>query len=377
MRFKETALAMAGLLLCLSPLGCGKKEGASASGKELKIGIQLPLTGGSATDGLALKRTYDLWIEQVNAKGGINGKTITPVYVDDGCDPQMASTAANKAISEGVVLVTGTFCSGAALPAMSLYNDAKIPFMIANANSLKLVDQNPGNAFILPYTSRHQVLKALEIAKKIGAKKIALVDEGDAFSGDLARDSNEIFTQNGLNVVAKETMNKGEQDTSALVTTLISKKPDLVFWTAYYADGALLVKNLRAAGYKGKYMAGDGSSGAQFIELSGKAAEGAIVLSPPIAQVLPSAAKFVADYKAKYPNQEPGPYEPCAYHACQIIENVLSRTSSLKMEDILKAAGETNMDTILGHVQFEKNHTISNSLVMATVVKDGKYELLN
>jgi len=344
---------------------------------EIKVGVMVPTSGSEATYGQDMENAIKMAVDDVNAKGGVLGQKIVTFTDDDGCDPQMATAAASKLVSNEMTAILGGYCSGATLPTLKIYADAGIPFIVCSANSSKFTTLNPGHAFLINSLATFQVDTAMKLFKKIGAKKIALVDEGDAFSGDLARDSNEIFTQNGLNVVAKETMNKGEQDTSALVTTLISKKPDLVFWTAYYADGALLVKNLRAAGYKGKYMAGDGSSGAQFIELSGKAAEGAIVLSPPIAQVLPSAAKFVADYKAKYPNQEPGPYEPCAYHACQIIENVLSRTSSLKMEDILKAAGETNMDTILGHVQFEKNHTISNSLVMATVVKDGKYELLN
>lgn len=348
--------------------------GNSNSGNEIKIGVQLPLTGSCATDGLALQRAYELGIEKMNEQGGVNGKKIVPIYVDDGADPQMAATAANKLISENVALVTGTFASGAALASMGLYNDAKLPFMIVNANSMKLVEENPGNAFLLPYTSRHQVLKGLEVANKLGVKKVVLVDQGDAFSGDLADDAEKIFSENGLEIVSREMMNKGEQDTSALVTSIKSKNPDMVFWTAYYADGALLTKSLRDGGYKGYIMVGDGSSGTQYIELGGKATEGSIVLTPPIAQVLPEAAQFVEDFKAKF-NTEPTAYEPIAYHGTQIVYEVLKSAKSMSYEDLIAAAKAAKVDTILGHVEFQEDRTIKDSLVMAAIVKDGKHVL--
>jgi branched-chain amino acid transport system substrate-binding protein len=372
---KSVSLLLVVTLLIVLLSGCAKsesKENEEDISSDIKIGVQLPLTGATATDGLAIKKAYELGFEQINAEGGINGRKILPIYVDDGSDPQMAATAANKLIAEGVVLVTGTFASGAALPAMSLYNDAKIPFFIGNANSNKLVEENPGNMFLCPYTSRHQVIKGLEVANKLGVKKVAIVDQGDAYSGDLADDAEIVFQENGLEIVTRQIMNKGEQDTSALVTTIKAAKPDMVFWTAYYADGALLTKSLRDGGYEGYILTGDGSSGAQYIELGGEATEGAIVLSPPIAQELPSAGQFVNDFKEKY-GTEPSAYEPSAYHALQIVHDVLKRTKSLSFEDIIEAGEATNVDTILGHVQFLENRSISQSLVMATIVKNGKY----
>lgn len=376
---RKISLLLVIVMLTSIMSGCsGEKsasgEDSSGSADEIKIGVQLPLTGSCATDGLALQRAYELGIEKMNEQGGVNGKKIVGIYVDDGADPQMAATAANKLISEHVVLVTGSFASGAALASMGLYNDAKIPFMLGNANSLKLVEENPGNTFLMPYTSRHQVLKGMEVAKKLGVKSVVLVEQGDAYSGDLADDAQKIFSENGLEIVSREMMNKGEQDTSALVTNIRSKNPDMVFWTAYYADGALLTKSLRDGGYKGYIMVGDGSSGSQYIELGGKATEGAIVLTPPIAQVLPEAAQFVKDFEAKF-NREPAAYEPIAYHGTQIVYDVLKRAKSMKYEDLIAAAQNTSIDTILGHVEFQEDKTIKNSLVMAAVVKDGKHVL--
>lgn len=363
------------LMISFTVIGCSEKTSNSGNGdtaNEIKIGVQLPLTGVCATDGLALQKAYELGFEQINKNGGINGKKVVPIYVDDGADPQMAASAANKLISEGVNLVTGTFASGATLPAMSLYNDAKIPFFIGNSNSMKLVEENPGNSFLCPYTSRHQVIKGLEVANKLGVKKVAIVDQGDAYSRDLADDAENIFTESGLEIVTREIMNKGEQDTSALVTRIRSTNPDMVFWTAYYADGALLTKSLRDGGYTGYIMTGDGSSGAQYVELGGESTEGSIVLSPPIAQVLPAAAQFLKDFKEKY-GSEPAAYEPTAYHTVEIVHDVLKRAKSLSFEDIIESAKNTDVDTILGHVQFQEDRTIVNSLVMATIVKDGSY----
>ena len=68
--------------------------------------------------------------------------------------------------------------------------------------------------------------------------------------------------------------NKGEQDYSAIVTAIKAASPDAVFWTAYYADGGLFIRQLRQAGYQGSIAVGDGSNSTKLFDIAGRAAEG-------------------------------------------------------------------------------------------------------
>src|SRR6201999_2234012 len=115
-------------------------------------------------------------------------------------------------------------------------------------------------AFLVNSTGDDQVKTAIALLKSKNVKKLTVVDEGDAYSADLATLTNTMWPQAGGQMAGTEVVNKGEQDFSALVTKIKGEKPDAVFWTAYYDDGALLIKQLRQAGYRGMILLGDGNN---------------------------------------------------------------------------------------------------------------------
>lgn len=128
--------ALAGLLML-----------SQANAADLKIGIMVPTTGSEATAGKDMENSIKLAVEEINKAGGVLGMKIVTITGDDGCDPQMASSAASKLVSSDVVGVVGGYCSGATLPTLKIYGDAGIPFVVAAANSTKLIDANPGTSF--------------------------------------------------------------------------------------------------------------------------------------------------------------------------------------------------------------------------------------
>jgi branched-chain amino acid transport system substrate-binding protein len=215
----------------------------------IKVGIMVPTTGSEATYGKDMENAIQLALGEINATGGVNGRTIVTVTADDACDPQMAAAAASKLVSENVAAVVGGYCSGATLPTLKIYGDAGIPIVITAANSTKLVGANPGNAFLINSTGDDQAITAVNLFREKAVKKLAVIHQGDGYSEDLAKLTEKKAKEAGIEVVAVEVVNKGEQDHSALVTRLKSKTPDAVFWTAYYADGALVIKQLRQSGY--------------------------------------------------------------------------------------------------------------------------------
>ncbi len=381
-----SVIGAAALSLSLVVAGCGASQGGStapagqgsqtASGGEIKIGLPLPMTGSEATYGKDMENSIKLAIDEINAKGGIDGKKIVTVTGDDACDPQQATAAANKLVSAGVVAVVGGYCSGAVVPTLTIYNEKNIPLVVTAANSSKIAAQNPGNAFEINGTAVHQTQKAVELFKKLAAKSVAIVEQGDAYSADLAKQTEAAWKAAGNTVAAHEVTNKGEQDFSSLVTTIKSKNVDLVFWTAYYADGALLIKQLRTGGYKGAIVVGDGSADPKLSQIAGPAAEGTYVLSPPVAEYLPEAKKFAEAYKAKF-NQSPGAYAPLAYDGMNLLADALKRAKSTDGKAVIKALSETkDFSGLAGKVNFAADKTLKESNFIVLQIKNSKFALV-
>ena len=358
--------------LCLASV---LAAGTGFAADEVKVGIMIPTTGGTATDGKDMESAIKLAVDEINAAGGLLGKQIVTTTGDDACDPQQAVAAASKLISEGVVGVVGGYCSGATLPTLALYGEAKMPFVITASNSTALVGANPGIGFMINSTGDAQADTAVGLFESLGIKTIAIVHMGEAYSEDLARIAKAKWEEKGNKVLAYEVVNKGEQDFSSLVTTLKSKKPDAIFWTAYYAEGALLIKQLRQAGYRGKIAIGDGSNSPKLIEIAGKAAEGVYCFSNPIVDYLPAAKDFAANFTKKY-GVAPGPYSTLSYDGMMLYADAVKRAGSFDKAAVAKALKATdNYEGIAGPISFTDKLTLARSNFVVLKVDGQKWQL--
>src|SRR3569833_2967905 len=313
--FATAALAGLGLTLMLGTT-------YAADGK---IGVRVPTTGCQASYGQDMANSVQLAMDELNKAGGPN--TYTMVVGDDGCDPQQAVNAATKLASSGIAGVVGGYCSGATIPTLKIFGDAKIPMVITAANSTKLIPANPGNAFMINSTGNDQVAKALEVWKAKGVKALAIVNEGDAYSQDLASLSQIGFTDAGGTVPSFETVNMCEQDFSSVVTMIKAAYVDAVFWTAYDDDGGPFIKQLREGGYQGAIYVGDGSTSTNLLKLAGDASEGVFAFSSPTAEFLPRAKAFADAYQAKY-NVAPSSYGPLPYDGMKLLASAIAAAGS-------------------------------------------------
>lgn len=346
-----------------------------AVAKDILIGIMVPTTGSEATYGKDMENAISLAVDEINAGGGVLGSKIVTTTGDAACDPQQATSAANKLISADVVGVVGGYCSGATLPTLKIYGDAGVPLVIPAANSTKLIDANPGNAFMINSTGFDQADTAVKLFADKGFKKLAIVHQGDGYSEDLAKLTRDKWEKMGNKVVAFEVVNKGEQDQSSLVTSIRAQNPDVVFWTAYYADGALLIKQLRQGGYANAIAVGDGSNSPKLMEIAGPAAEGVFCFSNPTVEYLPQAKAFAENYKKKF-NAEPGPYSALSYDGMNLMADAIKRAGSTDRKAIIEALHKTdNFQGIAGPINFTDKNTLARSNFVVLIAKNGKWEL--
>jgi branched-chain amino acid transport system substrate-binding protein len=343
-----------------------------ASAADIKIGVLVPTTGGQATYGQDMANAVQLAMDEINKAGG--GNTYTAVVGDDGCDPQQAVNAATKLASSGIAAVVGGYCSGATVPTLKIFGDAKIPFVITAANSTKLIPANPGNAFMINSTGNDQVAKAMDVWKAKGVKSLAIVNEGDAYSQDLATLAQKSFTAAGGTVPDFETVNKGEQDFSAVVTKIKAANPDAVFWTAYDDDGGPFIKQLREGGYQGAIYVGDGSTSANLFKLAGDAAEGVLAFSSPTADFLPGAKAFADAYQAKY-NVAPSSYGPLTYDGMNLLADAIGKAGGTDSAKLIAALQAEDYKGIAGEVSFRDDHTLAHSNFVVVEGKGGAWTL--
>jgi len=215
----------------------------------------------------------------------------------------------------------------------------------------------------------------MDLFKKQGIKKIAIVHQGDGYSEDLASLTKKKWEAAGNQVVAYEMVTKGEQDQSSLVTRLKGKLPDMVFWTAYYADGGLLIKQLRQGGYRGKITVGDGSTDPHLIEIAGKASEGVYALANPLPEFLPKGADYIAKYKAKY-HTDPGPYSALSYDGTMLLVDALKRAGSTDKAKLTAALKATKaFPGISGPITFDEHNNLAQSNFVTLLIKNAKWSL--
>ena len=339
----------------------------------MQIGVQVPTTGSEATYGTDMQNAVELAVQEINDNGGLLGQQVEIVVGDSACDPQAAVNAASKLASQDVVGVVGGYCSGATLPTLKIYGDANIPFVIAAANSTQLIPANPGNAFMINSTGADQAAKAVEFLESQGVETLAIVDQGDAYSQDLAKLTTESWQDAGHEVVARETVNKGEQDYSALVTKIKSESPDAVFWTAYYADGGLLLRQLRQGGYQGVIAVGDGSNSPQLFDIAGRAADGVFAFSNPTAEFLPQAQAFSETYREEFGNA-PGPYAPLSYDGMQLLAWAIEKAGTTDHQAVIDAlASADGQEWLSGPISFTDENTLARSNFIVLEGQGGEW----
>lgn len=269
----------------------------------VRIGLMAPLTGSWASEGQEMKRAVELLAAGVNARGGLLGRPVEIVTEDDGGDPRTAALAAQKLASRRVVGVVGTYGSSATEAAQGIFDEAGI-VQIANASTaVRLTGKGLALFFRTCPRDDQQGRFAVGVLAGTGAKRVAIVHDNTSYAKGLADQARSGLAAAGLTLAAFETVTPGERDTTTVLTKLKAAKPDVVFFSGYYPEAGLLLRQKREMGWNVPFLGGDANNNPDLVKVAGKAAaEGFLCLSPPLPQDLqgPEAQAFLAEYRKKY-----------------------------------------------------------------------------
>ncbi len=374
---KWSALVVA-LVAALSLSACGKKPDAASEGKQVvRIGQSSPLTGPQAHLGKDNDNGARLAIEEINATHPtLGGKPVVFELMseDDGADPKTATTVAQRLVDEGVVGVIGHLNSGATIPASKVYSDAGIPQVSPSATAVKYTTQGFKTAFRV-MTNDAQQGKVLGVyAAKLG-KKIAIIDDRTAYGQGLADEVEKAAKAAGEDVVAREYTTDRASDFMAILTSIKSKSPDVVFFGGMDPQAAPLVKQMRQLGMKAQFLGADGAETPKFIELAGPDAEGSIASMPGLPlESMPGGQTFKQKFEAKYGQIQN--YAPYAYDAARVMVEAMKRANSAEPAKYLVELPKTDFPGVTGHIRFDAQGDLAGGSITLYQVKDGKWAVL-
>jgi branched-chain amino acid transport system substrate-binding protein len=326
-RFRTLCGCLA-LLLCI---------GAPAMAKTVRIGLMCPLTGSWASEGQDMKQIVELLAKETNKAGGIGGMEVEIITEDDGGDPRQAALAANKLISQDVVAVIGTYGSSVTEATQGIYNEAGIVQVATGSTAIRLTEKGlPLFLRTSPRDDEQGKVAAKTILAK-GAKKIAILHDNTSYAKGLADETKSLLEAQGAQIVFFDALTPGERDYNAILTKIKGTGPDFVFFTGYYPEAGLLLKQKMEMGWDVPMMGGDATNNPDLVKIAGpKAAAGFLFLSPPVPADLdtPEAKDFLAAYQQAYGSQPGSVWAVLAGDAYRVLAEAIAKGGSTKGADI-------------------------------------------
>ena len=376
---KMVAVVLA-VVFVMSFAACsGKKDSAT-----IKVGVLAPLTGGVAEYGNAVNNGVIQYVEELNAKGGINGKQVELVTYDEEGDPVKAVTGYNYLVDQGVVAIVGDVTTAPTIAVVAESQADGMPMITASATNAAVTCEMKDGAvvrvyenmfrscFIDPFQGSKMAAFAVDELK---AKTAAvLYNVGSDYSGGCAQSFQETAKAKGLEVVAVESYADGAVDFQSQLTNIAAKAPDVLFVPDYYNVVALVAQQAFAAGSKATMLGSDGWDSVLDTISDPSLVEGAYYCSGYSEEDTREAVQtFVKNYKAKFgatPNMFAAQGYDAAMILCAAIEKAEASGAKAGTDEyskaIIAAMKATDMDCVTGHVAYDQYNNPEKSAAIIT-----------
>jgi branched-chain amino acid transport system substrate-binding protein len=327
------------LLALAAAAGCGPQEQKpSASGQAkpaaeevVRLGFAAPLTGPQAHYGKEMQNGIVLAVEELNAgRPSIGGRPVRFELVseDDQADPKQGTAVAQRLVDAGISGMLGHFNSGTSIPASKIYAEHGIP-QIAMATAPAYTRNGYRTTFRAMTNDVQQgsVMGRFAV-DKLGAKRIAIIDDRTAYGQGLADEFEKAVRAAGAQIVKREYTSDKATDFMAILTSIKAAKPDVIFFGGADAQAGPMVRQIRQLGIQAVLMGGEMVKSPQFIQLAGEAADGTIasLAGLPLAQ-MPGGKDYESRYKARF-KEEVQVYSPYAYDAARVMASAMMRAGS-------------------------------------------------
>ncbi len=331
---------------------------AAALGGEVKIGLVVSMTGGSAAYGETQKNGAQLAIDEINANVGATAVKIVPIYEDDASTPQQGINIFNKFINaDKVAIIIGPTLSSTAKATDPIAQQAGVP-VLAISNTAKGITEIGDFIFRVSLPEAVVVPNTVRAAReRLGIRKVAvLYGNDDAFTKAGYEAFKKALGENGVEIVSEQTFAKGDRDFSPQLTQVRGLNPDAIVVSALVDEASGIVSQARQLGIPAKVriIGGNGFNSPALIKNAGEAAEGVIVgASWNVTSINPVNQQFVFAFTKKY-GTAPDQFAAQAYAGVKIAYEAVSHAGSAPDRRAIRdaLARIRDMDTVLGKFSF-------------------------
>jgi branched-chain amino acid transport system substrate-binding protein len=369
-------LALPAVLAACTSGAIGARPGAGAPAQgDIVFGVSGPLTGNSAEYGRQWTRAFDLAVEEINGKGGINGRKLRYVFEDSQSDPKQSVVVAQKFVADPrIVVELGDFSSTASMAASPIYQRAGL-VQLGFTNSHP--DFTKGGDYMWS-PSRGQKdeapIHADFAVRQLGLKRLGVL----VLNNDWGKATADLFApaakEYGAEVVAQEAYLPNEQDFRSPLTKMRDARPDGLALISYYADGALIAQQMRSLGINLPSVAAGSCYSPQFLKLGGEAVNGIYIPTSFFPDdPRPEVQTFVKAFRTKY-GEDPDLFNGLAYDAIKLAAHVVERYGADRKavkDGLGKVQGFPSV--VYGTIAFNEERRVSSRTYSQIVVKGGAF----
>ena len=356
--------------------GAGSGDDSSSDAKStVYFGVSAAKTGQYAAYGEQFQEAFDLAVEQVNAKGGIDGHKVALKYQDSQSDPKQSVTVAQQFVGDSdISLVFGDYSSAASIPASPIYTAGKLLQYGFNNSNPDFTAKGTEYQWSSSITTSDSYTWTADYIKQQGVDSVGVtyLNTADwgipayaAFKAEAAKI--------GLKITDAEGVLDSSDDYRPSLTKAVRGKPDAFVHIGYGPDAAKIVTQLRAIGYDGTFYGGQDEQSFD----GTPAAEGSVIGSQFVeTSTDPKVKAFVDAFKKKYPKEtDVTSFEAGAYDALNVAVEA-AKIGGTSRAGILKGFRELKdvPSVVYGTITFDPTtRRIAEPTLTPVVLKDGKW----
>ena len=352
-----------------------------AAKEPIKIGLQAPITGPWAYEGEMARNCVQIVADEVNKAGGLLGRPVEIVLGDDQGSPKQSALVAQRMVSDKVVAVVGTYGSSINDPASAIYERAELVNIGYGSTAEKLTEQGRKYFFRTCFRDDKQgAFFATFAVDKLKAKRVAIIHDNTTFGKGLAEAARRpIVEQKKAEIVFYDAITPGERDFTAILLNMNKQNPDVVYFTGYYSEAGLIIRQMRTLGIKATFVGGNAAVNDEFVKIAGlNMAAGALQTQEPLPTDLdyPQSKTFLAEYIRRHKEPPSSPWPVYAADAFKAIAAAIQGSGSTDSKVLMNYLRNNLKDYpgITGPISFDANGDREGAIYLAyEVTTDGKF----
>jgi branched-chain amino acid transport system substrate-binding protein len=339
-------------------IAAGPAAAGHRPGNEVLLGGAISMTGQYAEPAGRQVNAVKLWVDEVNARGGLLGHKVTMRLLDDKSDTQTSIKLYEKLITEDKVdLLLAPYSSGITEAVANVNERYKMPFVAYGASSTSIWEKGRRYIFNIVAVAEDYQKGAIHLAQQIGVKRLAIIGQDSLFPRQAGKGAKEWAQKLGLEVVLEENYPTKQTDFTALLQKIKGSGAEAIISNSYFADAAAQLRQMRELNVNVKLFSSTvGPSLPNFAEQLGTSAEYVLGYSQwePLPELLkhPGMKEFVDVYEKRY-GEKPNYHAGNAYGALQVTEAALKKAGGFDSEKLREALATIEVHSTFGRYKVD------------------------